>query len=83
MVLQAPDITEVNTKTGETVGVSSTLIGDDTAEIRLVGWRNQSTAISKLAVGDRIKIIGATPGAGREGKVELTFRPYSSIIHAE
>jgi replication factor A1 len=83
MVLQAPDITEVNTKTGETVAVSSTLIGDDTAEIRLVGWRNQSTAISKLAVGDRIKIIGATPGAGREGKIELTFRPYSSIIHAE
>ena len=79
MVLQPPDTAEVNTKTGETVAVSSTLIGDDTAEIRLVGWRNQSTPISKVAVGDRIRLAGVTVGTGREGQLELTFRPYSSI----
>jgi len=79
IVLQAPETAEVNTKTGETIPVTSTLLGDDTGEIRLVGWRNQSAGVNKLNVGDRIRIAGVTPGNGREGKVELTTRSYSSI----
>jgi hypothetical protein len=31
-------------------------------------------------VGDRIKVIGATANNGREGKVELTLKPHSSIV---
>lgn len=81
IVLQAPDTADVNTKSGETVTVTSTLLGDDTGEIRLVGWRNQSNIVNKLSVGDRIRLIGATAGPGREGKAELTMRPYSSIMH--
>ncbi|HXV47069.1 MAG TPA: hypothetical protein VD736_10400 [Nitrososphaera sp.] len=80
IVLQAPGTNDVNTKTGETVPVTSTLLGDDTGEIRLVGWRNQSAGVNKLNVGDRVRLAGVTAGAGREGKVELTLRPYSSII---
>jgi replication factor A1 len=79
IVLQAPETVDVNTKAGETVPVTSTLVGDDTGEIRLVGWRNHSAVVNRLAVGDRINIIGVTANAGREGKPELTFRPYSSI----
>jgi replication factor A1 len=81
IVLQAPETADVNTKSGETVTVTSTLLGDDTGEIRLVGWRNQSNYVNRLSVGDRVRIIGATAGAGREGKAELTMRPYSSIVH--
>jgi ssDNA-binding replication factor A large subunit len=79
IVLQAPETAEVNTKSGENVPVTSTLLGDDTGEIRLVGWRNQSAGVNKLNVGDRIRLAGVTAGAGREGKAELTLRPYSSI----
>lgn len=79
IVLQAPETIEVNTKAGETVPLASTLIGDDTAEIRLVGWRSQSPLINKLSVGDRIRAVGVTAGAGREGRTELTLRSYSSI----
>jgi ssDNA-binding replication factor A large subunit len=79
IVLQAPDTADINTKSGETVPMTSTLLGDDTGEIRLVGWRNQSAGVNKLNVGDRIRLAGVTAGAGREGKAELTFRPYSSI----
>src|SRR5919202_3735765 len=79
IVLQAPETADVNTKSGETVPVTSTLIGDDTGEIRLVGWRNQSAGVNKLNVGDRIRLAGVTAGAGREGKAELTLRPYSYI----
>lgn len=79
IVLQAPETSDVNTKSGETVQVTATLLGDDTAEIRLVGWRNQSAAVNKLNVGDRVRLAGVTGGMGREGKVELTLRPYSSV----
>jgi ssDNA-binding replication factor A large subunit len=79
IVLQAPETAEVNTKSGETIPMTSTLLGDDTGEIRLVGWRNQSAGVNKLNVGDRIRLVGVTAGSGREGKAELTLRPYSSI----
>ncbi|HEV8405111.1 MAG TPA: hypothetical protein VGQ13_04300 [Nitrososphaera sp.] len=79
IVLQAPVTADVNTKTGETVPVTSTLLGDDTGETRLVGWRNQSAGVNKLNVGDRVRLAGATAGVGREGAVELTLRPYSSV----
>lgn len=80
IVLQAPNMTEVSTKTGEVVPVTDTLIGDDTGEIRLTGWRSQSSSVNQVNVGDRIKVIGATANNGREGKVELTLKPHSSII---
>ncbi len=81
IVLQAPSTSDVNLKSGDTVPVTSTLLGDDTGQIRLVGWRNQSSALGRLAVGDRIKLVGVTVGMGREGNAELTLRSYSSIIH--
>jgi ssDNA-binding replication factor A large subunit len=80
IVLQAPSTSDVSLKSGESVPVTSTLLGDDTGQIRLVGWRNQSSSVYKLAVGDRIKLVGVTAGTGREG-TELTLRPYSSIVH--
>ena len=79
IVLQAPETVEVNTKTGETIPLTSTLHGDDTGEIKLVGWRNQSSAVNKLSVGDRIRVAGVTAGMGRESKAELTLKAYSSI----
>ena len=79
IVLHTPNMTEVNTKSG-IVPMSDTLLGDDTGEIRLVGWREQSSYVHKLNVGDRIKVIGATANNGREGNVELTLKSYSSII---
>jgi ssDNA-binding replication factor A large subunit len=79
IVLQAPETADVTTKTGETVPVTSTLLGDDTGEIRLVGWRNQSAGVNKLYVGDRVRLAGVTAGAGRDGKPELTLKPYSSV----
>ena len=79
IVLQAPETAEVNTKSGETIPMTSTLLGDDTGEIRLVGWRNQSAGVNKLNVGDRIRLAGCHCRIRREGKAELTLRPYSSI----
>jgi replication factor A1 len=81
IILQQPNTAQVNTKTGELVSVTDTLIGDDTGEIRLVGWRDSSIELGKVKVGDRIRIIGALLNTGREGKLELTLRKDSSIIN--
>jgi ssDNA-binding replication factor A large subunit len=79
IVLQQPNSTQVNTKNGELVSVTDTLIGDDTGEIRLVGWRDSSNDLEKLKIGDRIRVMGAVLNTGREGKLELTLRKDSSI----
>jgi hypothetical protein len=79
IVLQQPNSAQVNTKNGELISVTDTLIGDDTGEIRLVGWRDSSNDLEKLKVGDRIRVMGAVLNTGREGKLEMTLRKDSSI----
>jgi len=49
-------------------------VGDDTAEIRLVGWRENSNDIANLKVGERIRLTGAILTAGRDGRSEITMR---------
>jgi ssDNA-binding replication factor A large subunit len=83
IILQAPNTSNVTTKSGEDVAVSETLIGDDTGEIRLTGWRDQSTKIAKLNVGDRVKILGAVAGMGRENRIEVTLKPFTEIREME
>ena len=83
IVLQAPNTSNITTKSGEDVAVSETLIGDDTGEIRLTGWRDQSTKIAKLNVGDRVKILGAVAGMGRENRIEVTLKPFTEIREME
>lgn len=79
IVLKPPNTSEITLKSGENVIVTDTLIGDDTGEIRITGWREQSKKISKLVVGNRIKVIGAIATMGRENKLELTLKGFSEI----
>jgi replication factor A1 len=84
IVLQLPNTSNITTKNGEDIIVSDTLIGDDTGEIRLTGWREQSSKISKLNVGDRIKILGAVAGmGGKENKLEITLKAFTEIRNLE
>ena len=83
IVLQAPNTSNITTKSGEDVAVSETLIGDDTGEIRLTGWRDQSSKIEKLNIGDRVKILGAVAGMGRENRIEVTLKPFTEIREME
>ena len=83
IILQAPNTSNITTKSGEDITVSETLIGDDTGEIRLTGWREQSSKIAKLNVGDRVKILGAVAGMGRENRIEVTLKPFTEIREME
>jgi hypothetical protein len=83
IILQAPNTSNITTKSGEDITVSETLIGDDTGEIRLTGWREQSSKIAKLNVGDRVKILGAVAGMGRESRIEVTLKPFTEVREME
>ena len=41
IILQQPNLVDVTTRNGEIVAVSDTILGDDTGEIKLVGWRGR------------------------------------------
>jgi replication factor A1 len=80
IVLQNPNRMEVNTKSGEIVPVADTIIGDDTGEIRLVGWRESSSLVNELKIGERVRILAVNAASGKEGNIELSLKPYSSVV---
>ena len=59
IVLQNPNKMDVNTKSGEIVSVADTIVGDDTGEIRLVGWRESSGLVIDLKIGERVRILAS------------------------
>ena len=80
IVLQQPNTTQINTRSNEMIEMTDTLVGDDSGEIRLIGWRDLGHSINSLALGDRIRIIGAVANNGLQGTPEITLKPYSSIM---
>ena len=80
IVLQNPNKMDVNTKSGEIVSVADTIVGDDTGEIRLVGWRESSGLVSDLKIGERVRILAVNAASGKEGNMELSLKPYSNIM---
>jgi ssDNA-binding replication factor A large subunit len=80
IVLQNPNMMDVNTKSGEVVSVADTIVGDDTGEIRLVGWRESSSLVSELKIGERVRILAVDAASGKEGNIELSLKPYSNIM---
>ena len=79
IILQSPNTMDINTKSGETIPVTDTIIGDDTGEIRLVAWRETSNLLKTFNIGERIKIKAVSVTTNKEGKIELTLKPYSNI----
>ncbi|CAN5681258.1 hypothetical protein BH23THE1_BH23THE1_07540 [soil metagenome] len=80
IVLQNPNKMDVNTKSGEIVSVADTIVGDDTGEIRLVGWRESSILVTELKIGERVRILAVNAASGKEGNIELSLKPYSNIM---
>lgn len=79
IILQPPNTMDINTKTGESVSVTDTIIGDDTGEIRLVAWRETSKILKSFNIGERIKIKAVPVTTNKEGKTELSLNRYSNI----
>jgi len=58
---------EINLKDGTAVKKGELTIGDDTGEMRLVGWRELSGKVIGIQPGERLRIVGATPKVDKLG----------------
>ncbi|MBI3842464.1 MAG: hypothetical protein HY295_04905 [Thaumarchaeota archaeon] len=74
-----PERRDIQTRTGETVSLSEVFIEDETGQIWLKGWRNQSRMLEQFSQGEIITVTGVTARAGLEGRTELFLTPFSSI----
>lgn len=79
VTLSAVKVQNIQMKDGTEVKYAEIMLGDDTAEIKLVGWRETASMIDNLGIGQRIKVYGVTANAGRDGNTELRLKPFSSI----
>lgn len=80
IILKIPERKEIQTKTGESIQLSEMFVEDDTAQIWIKGWRNQSRIIIKCELGEIISITAVNAKAGLEGRIELVLTPFSKII---
>ena len=79
IILKIPGRREIQTKTGDLVALSEMFVEDDTGQIWVKGWRDQSRIIDKFSIGEIVSISGVNAKAGLEGRIELFLTPYSSI----
>lgn len=79
IVLKIPERRDIQTRTGEFIILSQILVGDDTGQIWLKGWRNQARTIDQCSLGEIISVTSVTAKVGLEGRTELFLSPFSSI----
>jgi len=79
IVLKVPERREVQTKTGESIALAEMFVEDDTGQIWVKGWRNQSRLIEKCELGEIVSITGLNARAGLEGRIELFLTNFSKI----
>ena len=80
VTLSPSKVQDIQLKDGSTVKYAETMLGDDTGEIRLVGWRETAGIVEKLGIGQRAKVYGVMAYTGRDGNTELRLKPFSNII---
>ncbi len=60
--------------------VSSCMVGDETGVMRVVGWGEQAEAISKLEIGNVIKVSGGLAKENQRGYSEVHINEKSQLI---
>jgi len=80
ITLSAAKVQDIQVRDGNEVKFAEIILGDDTAEIKLVGWRETAGSIADLSIGKRIKVYGAVALTGRDGSIELRLKPFSHVF---
>jgi replication factor A1 len=58
---------DIDLKDGTMVKKGELMVGDDTGEMRLVGWRELSEKVLGVQPGERLRVVGATPKINKLG----------------
>ena len=64
-------VDDVRLKDDSVVRKGELVVGDDTAEMRVVGWREQSEKLQGIQPGERLRISGVSPKVMKIGGWEL------------
>jgi len=79
VILKEPEKREIQMKTGESVQLSETYVGDDTANVTINGWRNQAGLFDEYKRGDKVMIAGLNAKQNAEFTLNLTLTVYSKV----
>jgi len=79
MVLSKGTVDEVSLKDGTKAKKAELVIGDDTGEITIIGWRGAAEGLSGVGVGQKVRILGAVRKASRMGVETLQLEDTSKI----
>ncbi len=72
VIALSPGVAEdVGLKDGTTVRKGELTVGDDTWEMKLVGWRDLSSKVEDIQPGQRLRVVGVTPKTNKMGTCVL------------
>ncbi len=72
-------IEDVHMKDGEVVKKGELVVGDESGEMKLVGWRELSGRMSGIEPGERLRLVGVTPKATKMGSWVLQASALTAI----
>jgi ssDNA-binding replication factor A large subunit len=72
-------VQDVHLKDGSIVKKGELVVGDETGEIKLIGWREQGAVMLGTEPGQRVRIVGATPQSSSFGVTTLQLGNFSQI----
>jgi replication factor A1 len=79
MVLSKGTVDEVSLKDGTKAKKAELVVGDDTGEITIIGWRDAAERLPAMDVGQKVRIFGASRQVSRMGIETLQLEDASKI----
>ncbi|MDA4128491.1 MAG: hypothetical protein OK422_03400 [Thaumarchaeota archaeon] len=79
IALSSGIVQDAHLKDGSVVKKGELVIGDDTSEIKLIGWREQGAKVLGVEPGQRVRVVGATPQESKVGVTTLQLSYFSRI----
>ena len=72
-------VQEVHLKDGSVAKKGEIVIGDDTAEVKLIAWREQAGKVMSIEPGERVRVVGAKPQISQMGILTLQASSFTRI----
>jgi ssDNA-binding replication factor A large subunit len=79
MALSNGSVREVSLRDGSTVKKGEVVLGDDTGEITVVAWKDESGVIGEIQVGEKLSVLGAKMQTSKMGVQTLELRGSSKV----
>jgi hypothetical protein len=73
-------VDEVRLKDGSLVKKGELLVGDETGELKLVGWRRSSEELAGIRPGERLRVAGVIARPTKMGSWVLEISDHSALV---